>query len=337
MELQENKKQKFHPAVFLLTLVLILGIAGTVLTPSFFESHGILTNGLQCCSGLMRQPDNSIDVIVTGDSESYTSISPMELWKNYGITSYVAGKPGAKISETKDILEVALRHQKPKVVLLETNNLFRYRASNSDAQTSELADIIYRIFPFLKYHNVWKNITLAGNGNTFMGFKFNANIAPYTGRRTGKTVTGNRITPATLRYLDDIQKMCKKSGARLILYSAPSPKCYTAKKTRLLKKLCRKRGLAYINLNSIEKDLGINWLTDTRDRGDHLNTAGALKVSDYMGNYLSTACGIPNRSHTVLARSWNRLYRTYARSLESTLKTIEINAVDEGFLEEASR
>lgn len=337
MELQENKEQKFHPAVFLLILVLILSITGMVLTPSFLERHGLFTSSLQSCSGLMQQPDNTIDVLVTGDSESYTSISPMELWKNYGITSYVAGKPGAKISETKDILEVALRHQRPKVVLLETNNLFRYRASDSDAQTSELAEAVYRVFPSLKYHDVWKNILFDRNKKTFMGFKLNATIAPYTGRRVGKTVTGNRITPATLQYLDDIQKMCKKSGARLILYSAPSPKCYTAKKTRLLKKLCAKRDLTYINLNSREKYLGINWYTDTRDHGDHLNTAGALKVSDYMGGYLRSACGIPDRSRTVLARSWNHMYRNYAHALDRTLKTIEIHAVNEGFLDEASR
>ena len=39
--------------------------------------------------GIQKEQKDSIDMLVLGDSESMTSISPMELWKSTGITLYV--------------------------------------------------------------------------------------------------------------------------------------------------------------------------------------------------------------------------------------------------------
>ena len=41
--------------------------------------------------GFYSEPKNTIDVAVIGNSDAYSGFSPMELWKNYGYTSYVSG------------------------------------------------------------------------------------------------------------------------------------------------------------------------------------------------------------------------------------------------------
>lgn len=75
--------------------------------------------------GIQKEQKDSIDMLVLGDSESMTSISPMELWKSTGITSYICGQSGQRISESYYMLKHALDYQSPQVVLLETNMLFR--------------------------------------------------------------------------------------------------------------------------------------------------------------------------------------------------------------------
>lgn len=78
---------------------------------------------------LENEPADTIDVLVIGDSESYTTVSPMEIWDKEGIPSYVGGQTGQKIQESYYMLKKALKTQKPKVVAIETNMIFRSQSA----------------------------------------------------------------------------------------------------------------------------------------------------------------------------------------------------------------
>ena len=324
------EKRHFHPGIFILVLAVSLSFLSSLMTPSFLRKNGMTLSGSTCSVSLSREKRNSIDVLVVGDSESYTSVSPMALWKQYGITSFDVGKAGAKISETKEMLEDALGTQSPQVVLLETNNLFRYKAKTEDEHASVLSDVCYEAFPFLRYHNVWKQLFTNELNGAFKGFKLTSVVRPYTGKTYGKVVTGNQITPETYVYLNQIKSLCEKKGARLILYSAPSPKCYTKEKTDLLKKVAKKYGLTYLNLNSKTDQIGINWNTDTRDHGDHLNTSGALKTTAYLGQYLTAKCSVTGRSGRAETALWNKTYKKYKAAETKALQEIQWRAGEMG-------
>ena len=155
-------------------------------------------------------------------------------------------------------------------------------------------------------------------------------VRPYTGKTYGKVVTGDQITPETYVYLEQIKTLCEKKNARLILYSAPSPKCYTKEKTELLKKVAKNYGLAYLNLNAKTDQIGINWSTDTRDHGDHLNTSGALKTTAYLGRYLTEKCSVTGRSGRAETALWNKTYKKYKIAEAKTLQEIQWRSGETG-------
>ena len=64
-----------------------------------------------------------MDVLFFGNSHVVNGIFPMELWDEYGITSYNFGGHANQIATTYWVMENALDYAKPKVVVVDCNQL----------------------------------------------------------------------------------------------------------------------------------------------------------------------------------------------------------------------
>ena len=110
--------------IFLLIFLIILMILSKILIPKNNTLEAGLGKRKQPASGIFTEPENTIDVLVLGDSESYNSYIPLELWNQYGFTSYVCGTPAQRISQSCQYIKYAFKNQKPTIVMLEANNLY---------------------------------------------------------------------------------------------------------------------------------------------------------------------------------------------------------------------
>ena len=71
----------------------------------------------------------------------------------------------------------------------------------------------------------------------------------------------------------------------IILVSSPSAINYDYTKHNGIAEWADAHGVEYLDLNLID-EIGIDWSTDTKDAGDHINLSGAIKVSNYLAGYV---------------------------------------------------
>lgn len=294
------------------------------------EDAGLLLEGDKSIAGIQGEKENTIDVLVVGDSESYTTVSPMQLWQQQGITAYVCGKPGQKIQESYYTLKMAFKTQSPKVVLLETNVIYRYEGEMEGIQTL-LSELRSYYFPVFRFHDIWKPL-LSGERyqeEEYKGFQIRTGVKPYrNGSYMKKTTEQKKIEKMNLHYLDKIIGLCRKKGADLLLYSGPSPVNYDFEKHNGLTAFAKEKKLTYLDLNL--EELGINWETDTADEGDHLNLSGAERVTRHLGKFLAESRDLPDRRGMEGFEEWDENAEKFAGEAGAELLKIRGDTVKKG-------
>ena len=139
--------------MFIIGLILILGLCTYIVIPknNDFKTGLREYNAL----GILNERKDSIDIFFVGDSEVYSAISPMEMYRTTGMTSYDLSISAQKLYTCYELLQQALINQSPLVVVLETNTIFR-----SMDERSVFFSQVGEYIPLIKYHDRWKHLSM---------------------------------------------------------------------------------------------------------------------------------------------------------------------------------
>lgn len=312
------------PLSFALTFVLIITGLGYLFVPKYANDIDTTLPTEKVSKGIYNEEKNTVDFLVIGDSESYTSVSPMEIFNKYGYTGFVSGVPGMRIQDIyynlKDIYEV----QQPKVVLLECNAVFRYHSGDMKQMQLTAEGWLKRAFPIFENHNRWKNMIQNAvsdekcyddKKDPLKGFDYRTRVKPYKGKpwmhSTKKSKAMHKINKT---YLEKITSLCKEKGSQLVLYNTPAPKNWNYQKHNAIEKYAEQNGLAYIDMNLKVDEIGIDLSKDSWDNGDHLNFTGCKKTTAYIGNWLHNNCSLEDHRGDNLYDSWNDNWYNYLKA-----------------------
>lgn len=264
-----------------------------------------------------NEAENTIDVVVLGDSEAYRSVIPLEMYAKYGFTSYVASSPAQKTFQAYKMLETLLEKQKPKVCVLEPNLLFR-----DFSLISSLAPKFEKAFPIFKYHNAWKGWIdsdfkqTGGSGGSYKGYRYTREVKPATNLNyMAKTQAKEKISSTNMTYFEKILKLCQKNGIELVVLRTPSTKNWNYAKYEAMQTLTREKNIKYIDLN-VGDELKIDWSKDTCDKGDHLNFSGAKKVTEFLGKYLKGNFELPDHRNDKAYDAWGHAVKVYSAAVK---------------------
>lgn len=291
-------------AVFWGIFVLLLHGGSVVAAPKSNTAEAGMEGRDIPSAGVLAEPKDSLDVIVLGDSEGHSAISPVVLWKEHGISSFVCSQSGQRAVEAYYMLKKALSVQKPKVVILETD-LFYHSGEWQREWNLAIERTARYYFPIIQYHNRWKRLAyrdwkggpFEGRRDPNRGFLPSGDIRPYKGGPyMVKTEEREALKGTVTFWTDRLVELCRKEGIRLLFVGIPAPKNWDYRRHNGVSDYAARRKVPFLDMNLLERELNMDWERDSRDEGDHLNTYGAEKVSRYLGDYLKENYGLTSQT-----------------------------------------
>ncbi len=255
------------------------------------------------------------EVLFVGDCEVYENFSPITLYEEYGITSYIRGSAQQLAWQSYYLLEDALRYETPKVVVFNVLALkydepqseaynrmsidgMKWSSSKIGAIQSSMTDsehMVEYLFPILRYHSRWSELTLEDVKYMFHkdkvshnGYYMRVDVRPVEDFPEPDPLADPRLGDNAMSYLDRIRELCEENGIALVLIKSPSlyPYWYDEWDAQIVE-YAETYGLDYFNYVDLADEIGIDYSTDTYDAGLHLNLSGAEKMASYFGAYLT--------------------------------------------------
>ena len=346
-----NKIFKRIISIVLVAAVIVglLWFAQRLLTPKYINDiiEGRLTSEYYDNAG-------GNDVLFVSDCELYENISPIKLWEDYGITSYIRGNSQQLIWQSYYMLEEALTYETPKVVVFNVLSL-KYNEPQNEAYNrlcldgmkwssskwncikasmTEDENILDYIFPILRYHSRWSELTsedfeyLFGTKQSFhQGYLMRVDVRPVTSYPAEKPLADYTFGDNAMSYLDKMRELCEANDIEFVLCKAPSisPVWYDEWNDQVIE-YAQKYGLDYYNFldEDVFAQIGIDWNTDTYDNGLHLNLSGAEKLSTYFGQILQEKYGLTDhRSEEDTAAKWQEKVDFYNEMREDQYRELE--------------
>lgn len=270
--------------------LLILALAIGALSWYFYPKNNSPEAGIldYTAHGFLAEPENSLDVVILGDSVPLCAFSPQVMEATTGIQSYICATTGQTLPKSETFLREFFQNQSPKVVILEANHLYKDFTALDRAE-----ERLCRAVPLLRYHDNWKFLKPA---QALSPVHYDVRI-PERGYYEKDGVAGIQVSDymactdgtdpipeESLLEVSCIAKLCRENGAQLLFLSAPSAANWNYGSHNAVSALADSLGAGYVDMNLEHVD--IDWTRDTPDAGDHLNGDGAEKASRWLAAYL---------------------------------------------------
>ena len=276
------------------------------------------------------------DVFFLGTSHMMDAVYPIELWRDYGITSYNLGNTAEPMDNTYWTLRLANKYHTPKVVVVDTAYLDRVQRTQMHTYqfahgfmdeiplSLEKIHAVWSIFPKGKraefvfplalYHTRWEELfdgPVQANTNA-VPCMFGAELR--AGRsEPAEYVRTQELARQTLpgeQALRDIAALCREKGIELVLTAIPYPA--DEAQQQVMNRgalLADELDVPFVNLFDVEGL--VDFEMDCYDPASHLNPDGASKVTAYLGAWLSENCGLTSKRGDIRYASWNAALAEY--------------------------
>ena len=281
------------------------------------------------------------DVLFLGDSQVTYGLSPLEIYKKYGISCYNLATVNSTLPMSYWTLRCALDYAVPRVAVISVKDIqmpgrlpdafervhtaldgFPLNATKARAILDLTSGVpqspdgltpaemrLELLFPLAKYHSRWSKLTsgdLHPEYNRAKGEvmrRFGA-VDPYE----YELLDPDDCAPEEgegYRYLRKILELCRDRGIEPVVILPPHPtRAATMRAAHTAGKIAEEYGAPMLNF--VDMDRVADYFCDCDDPESHLNPSGVRKVSDYLGRYLADHYSLPDHRGEEAFASWEK-------------------------------
>lgn len=305
--------------VFLLLLALILVPVQRVMARKSLSGTWDMTNKV---AGFYNEEEDQFEVMFFGPSHAYAAFSPLVIWEETGIKSYVFSTQQQPLWATYTYVKEALKTQSPALIVLECRMALGdkeyYMEEGDDKAVTypymddlplswnkvELAvqsapepeERFGLLFNFMMYHSRWKEMHRSDFTfrrsqvrDPYKGFVMLAPQETPQPRPPIETVGGTTpLLEKNQYWLEEIIKLCQEKGIELWLIKTPCNLELEEKPMlNTVKATAERYNVSFHDFNEDYYSMGLT--QDMFYDAHHLDALGADRFSRYFAGVLAVA------------------------------------------------
>lgn len=292
------------------------------------------------------------DVVFIGDCEVYENFSPITLYENYGIKSFIRGSAQQLIWQSYYLLEETLKYEKPDVVVFNVLSMkynepqneaynrmtldgMRWSMSKVNAVRASMLEsekFIDYVFPILRFHSRWNQLEQQDFDSYFTkknifhnGYFMRVDTKPVQSLPRKRPLVDYQLGENAYYYLNKMVELCEESDVELVLIKAPTiyPVWYDEWDEQMID-FAQENDLLYINFLNRLEEANIDLTKHTYDGGLHLNLSGAENLSRYFGQILIDQVDLSiNEIDSEIKEQWSMKIKKYENMKDAQYDDLE--------------
>lgn len=280
--------------------------------------------------------EQGFDVFFMGTSRVLDGVQPMELWRDYGITSYNMGNNSECLEMTEWVLNLAMDTHKPKAVLIDVyyvdrnitdewafafRHLFLDELPLSKKKIECVRATLPRsewtefLMPFSLYHGRWEEM-LSGSTERLVEcepFMMGAEMRIDRQKPVEPFVRTQAMNTAEMPGKDALRrivKLCRDNGVEPVFVAITAPISEAEQmNVNSVQLIADEMDVQFLNL--LDRTDLIDFETDCYDYLGHFNPDGASKMTAYLGQWLCENFEFEDKRGNSAYENWDKNLAEY--------------------------
>ena len=311
-------------SAFIKTIIFLILLGGLFVLLCFvFQPVWTLWNNYDTVHGFYLEPENTIESVFLGPSTAVNGIAPMEIYEKYGYCTYNCGTEQQPMLASYYWLKEAYRFHSDslKAVFLDPSSMRFWQETSYyqkaidgmklspvkleaiGAYKKGINERVEYSVPLLEFHDRWDQFESPDDEKYWMKPKqetrgYHLTAAMYVDSMVNwqdlqvhhswydPDERAQDLSTESLEYFDKIVSFCREKGLHLVVVIPVRTGAWTPNLHNAYTALAEEYGVECYDFNASPLLESLDFVMGFDHKDFHLNYYGAVKLSDWIGEYL---------------------------------------------------